>query len=77
MKVYAHRDKNITDNVSKVVYDGKKKYELYEDSVTWEQAKQLCEEKGGHLVTINSEEENDLVYEMINDNTHFARLGGK
>lgn len=77
MRVYAHWDKNITDNVSKVVYDGKKKYELYEDSVTWEQAKQLCEEKGGHLVTINSEEENDLVYEMINDSTHFTWLGGK
>ncbi|MCQ4022703.1 MULTISPECIES: lectin-like protein [unclassified Ruminococcus] len=65
--VYAHWEKNINNNILKTVYDDNKKYELYDDSVTWEKAKELCEEKGGHLVTINNQHENDLVCNMISD----------
>lgn len=33
------------------------KYEIFVDNVTWEQAKTLCENKGGHLATVRSEEQ--------------------
>ena len=33
-------------------------YRFYSDEVTWYTAKRFCEEQGGHLVTIGSEEEN-------------------
>ena len=76
-KVYAHWEKNISDSAAKTAYLDEKKYELYDNAVTWEQASELCEQKGGHLVTINSQEENDFVYDLIKDTTHFAWLGGK
>ena len=33
------------------------KYEIYVDNVSWEQAKKLCEDKGGHLATVRTDEE--------------------
>ena len=33
------------------------RYEIFVENVTWEQAKALCEQKGGHLATVRSEEE--------------------
>lgn len=36
-------------------------YELYNDLLTWEEAKAKCESLGGHLVTINSQEEQNAV----------------
>ena len=33
------------------------KYEIFLENVTWEQAKTLCEGKGGHLATVRSDEE--------------------
>ena len=33
------------------------KYEIFLENVTWEQAKQLCEDKGGHLATVRSDEQ--------------------
>ena len=33
------------------------KYEIFLENVTWEQAKTLCENKGGHLATVRSEEQ--------------------
>lgn len=33
------------------------KYELFVENVTWEQAKQRCEEKGGHLATVKTAEQ--------------------
>lgn len=35
--------------------------------ITWEEAKQRAEADGGHLVTITSAEENELVYALIAD----------
>ena len=40
------------------------KYELYNESMTWESAKLFCEKKGGHLVTISDEKENEFVNGM-------------
>ena len=33
------------------------RYEIYVENVTWEQAKKLCEDKGGHLATVRSDEQ--------------------
>ena len=33
--------------------------------LTWEEARALCEEAGGHLVTINSKEENDFIASLF------------
>ena len=33
------------------------KYEIFRETLTWEEAKAACEAKGGHLATITSQEE--------------------
>lgn len=40
-------------------------YALYDAEVWYENAKQICQSFGGSLVTISSEKENNLVYEMV------------
>ncbi len=40
-------------------------YKFFSSYITWERAKKYCENVGGHLVTINSAEENDFVRELI------------
>lgn len=42
-------------------------YEYYNLSVPWNQAYRFCESKGGHLVTISNESENDYVHSMIDN----------
>ncbi len=37
------------------------KYKFYNDSMTWEEAKTFCEQQGGHLVTISSEDEQSFL----------------
>ena len=37
-------------------------YALFSNADTWEDAEKYCESLGGHLVTINSKEENDAVW---------------
>jgi len=52
-------------------------YSLYDYSVGWEEAKELCEEFGGHLATINSDEECEFMFSLVEqgENTRFF-LGG-
>lgn len=45
------------------VYEGHL-YQLYDNKVTWLQAKRLAEQCGGHLVTITSQGEQDAVYAL-------------
>lgn len=40
-------------------------YQIFDESMTWEQAKEACAEKGGHLVTITSEEEQKFVEGLL------------
>lgn len=40
-------------------------YKFYDNSMSWELAKIFCEEQGGHLVTITSEEEQNAVYQYV------------
>lgn len=51
-----------------IEFDGKK-YEFFDYSLTWEQASNVCEQKGGHLVTIGSDKENDIIWNTINNSS--------
>lgn len=41
-----------------------KKYELFNTTMPWKEAYKVCEQKGGHLVTVNSKEEQDFVMQL-------------
>lgn len=41
------------------------RYELITESLSWENAKKSCEDMGGHLVTINSEEEQKFIENIL------------
>lgn len=47
-------------------------YELYDYEMSWSFAKELCENMGGHLVTITSEEESDFISDFIDNGTKDA-----
>lgn len=49
--------------------ENKSVYQIIDLPYTWEQAKAYCEEKGGHLATITSEEEQKAVEEAISAGT--------
>ncbi len=40
-------------------------YQVFDIGMTWTEAKAYCESRGGHLVTITSQEENDYVSSLI------------
>lgn len=42
-------------------------YSLFKEMVSWHQAKKKCEEMGGYLVCIESEDENNFLYDRIKD----------
>ncbi|MCD8129245.1 MAG: protein kinase [Oscillospiraceae bacterium] len=53
-------------------------YELVLADVTWTQAKALCEEMGGHLVTVESAEEMQTVIALAEENSaQFVWLGAQ
>lgn len=41
------------------------KYVLYDQSITWTEAKEYCERLGGHLVTITSQEEQKFIERLM------------
>lgn len=49
------------DSQENMVQWGDHYYQFFEEQITWKEAKQKCEELGGHLVTINSEMEQKLL----------------
>ncbi len=48
------------------------KYERYDISVTWLEAKNFCENKGGHLVTILDANEQNLVASLLSECTKYV-----
>lgn len=42
-------------------------YQCFSDVIDWKDAEQVCEDLGGHLLTITSEEEQKFVEDMIGD----------
>ncbi|MDO4170321.1 MAG: C-type lectin domain-containing protein [Lachnospiraceae bacterium] len=52
-------------------------YKFYNETLNWHEAKEKCEELGGHLATISSEEENHFLKSNIPDNdVSFFWIGG-
>lgn len=65
---------NDTDNVREV---NGHRYQLFDESMTWTEAKAYCESLGGHLVTVSSEEEQDIIVSLIRNGDYKAYwLGG-
>ncbi len=52
---------DLTDALSDAVEFNGHYYKLYDESLTWQEAKDACEQAGGHLVTITSQEEQDFI----------------
>ena len=40
---------------------------MFDDDLTWDEAKSICESYGGHLVTITSQKENEIVSSLVED----------
>lgn len=51
------------------------KYEIFRETLTWEEAKAACEAKGGHLATITSQEEQKMI-ESLNTQNNKLWIGG-
>lgn len=50
-------------------------YKIYEQSMTWIDAKAQCENMGGHLVTITSQEEQDFLNSLVQDKANLFWIG--
>lgn len=56
-------------------FDGNRYIIVYDDGITWEDAKKMAEEAGGHLMTITSKEEQKFI-EELNDEDKNLWIGG-
>ena len=60
-----------------VVVEDNHIYAIYDYETNWDYARQLCEYFGGHLATVTSKEEDDLIIKLINSGSKDAYwLGG-
>ena len=53
-----------TETDGRVTFNGHQ-YKVFDESMKWNEAKEYCENLGGHLVTITSQEEEDFIEELI------------
>ena len=77
IRLYAHWRKDVSHTPVKTVRYNGHVYELYDNKLSWEDASEFCRAQGGHLVTIGSAEENNAVYNMINDRQGYCWIGLK
>lgn len=64
MSVFAD-DNSTNESNSKVTsFDGNR-YQLFDESMSWTEAKEYCENLGGHLATITSPEEQESVESLL------------
>ncbi len=53
------------------------RYELFKEALTWEEATERCQQMGGHLATITSQDEMDLLIQMAEtEGVSYVWLGG-
>lgn len=50
------------------------RYQFCREGMDWHEAKEYCESRGGHLVTITSAAENEFVYKLLNGTTAMIGL---
>lgn len=58
------------DSQENMVQWGDHYYQFFEEQLTWKEAKQKCEELGGHLLTITSKEEQDFILSSSKHNAN-------
>lgn len=75
-KAIGLRDQKVKkeENSSAEPTDGHK-YEIFRETLTWEEAKAACKAKGGHLATITSQEEQKMI-ESLNTQNSKLWIGG-
>lgn len=51
-------------------------YQVFGETLKWSEAKKLCEDQGGHLITITSQEEHDFIQSTLSQqfSTEFRRF---
>ena len=52
-------------------------YEVFEEGMTWTEAEEYCENLGGHLVVISSEEEQKFVSGLLSSRLEYYWIGGQ
>lgn len=53
------------------------RYEVFKEALTWEEATERCQQMGGHLATITSQDEMDLLIQMAEaEDISYVWLGG-
>ena len=70
-KIYDYDENDSSDdNNIESTFNGHS-YQIFDSSMTWNEAKAYCENLGGHLVSITSQEEQAYITELLNshDNT--------
>lgn len=63
-------DTKVKENDSKISEEKKEykhNYKLIQSNLNWEEAKKYCESLGGHLATITSKEEEDIVLDLLKE----------
>ncbi len=75
LRLYAHWRKDNAATPVKTIRANGHVYALYDNQLGWEDAAEFCDDLGGHLVTIDSDEENELVYDMISDRQGYCWIG--
>lgn len=53
------------DEIQEIISDNGHRYQLFDTSMNWNEAEAYCESLGGHLLTINSDEEQQLINNNI------------
>ncbi len=73
---YNSAESDDSDSGIKAEFEGHV-YQVFDDSMTWEEANSLCAEKGGYLATITSEEEQNFLMNLLQSHTkNFYWIGG-
>lgn len=75
LRLYAHWVKNTSYEPLKTIRREGHIYELYDNIMGWEDAQRFCSSLGGHLLTIDSRDENRMAYDMIRDRQGYCWLG--
>ncbi len=75
LRLYAHWVKDVSYTPVKTLVSNGHLYELYDNQMGWEDAEEFCEELGGHLITVDSNYENTVAYDMISDRQGYCWIG--
>ena len=75
LRLYAHWVKDVSYTPVKTLVSNGHLYELYDNQMGWEDAENFCEELGGHLITVDSNYENTVAYDMISDRQGYCWIG--